>query len=116
MLLCAADITRLEKKGYSKESFVRFDKEGYALLRNRQGFCAFYNTKDRKCDVYADRPAGCRVYPVIFDEDKGVVVDQICHAQGSIFEGEKALRGKRVIRLLEKIDKEAQSRRLKKSS
>lgn len=61
MLLCAADITRLEKKGYSKESFVRFDKEGYALLRNRQGFCAFYNTKDRKCDVYADRPAGCRV-------------------------------------------------------
>jgi len=114
MLLSAEDITRLEKKGYSKESFVRFDAEGYALLRNRQGCCVFYNTKKRRCEVYAYRPLGCRVYPVILDEELGIVVDHICHAQTTISEEEKARRGKRVLRLLKKIDMEAQSRRTKR--
>jgi len=95
------------------DSFVRFDKEGYALLRNRQGCCVFYNTAELRCDVYATRPSGCRVYPVIFDEDKGVVIDQICHAQASISEEEKAKRGKRVINLLKKIDSEAKNRHSK---
>ena len=113
MLLSTEDITRLEKQGYNKDSFVRFDKEGYALLRNRQGHCVFYNTAERRCDVYASRPSGCRVYPVIYDEDNGVVVDLICHAQGTVTEPEKARKGKQVLKLLEQIDSEAQSRRVK---
>ena len=111
MLLSSVDISRLEKKGYGRDYFVRFDKEGYALLRNRQGYCVFYNTKERRCDVYAYRPSGCRVYPVILDEDKGIVVDEICHSQITISEAEKVRKGKRVMKLLEKIDSEAQSRR-----
>ncbi len=113
MLLSKEDIKRIEKKGYTKDSFVRYDKEGYALLRNRQGCCVFYNTNERRCDVYKNRPSGCRVYPVILDEDKGIVVDQICHAQTTISEEEKTRRGKRVLRLLKKIDAEAQNRRTK---
>jgi hypothetical protein len=113
MLLSTEDITRLEKQGYNKDSFVRFDKEGYALLRNRQGHCVFYNTAERRCDVYASRPSGCRIYPVIYDEDNGVVVDLICHAQGTVTEPEKARKGKQVLKLLEQIDSEAQSRRVK---
>ena len=111
MLLCGADIARIEKKGYNKDSFVRFDKEGYALLRNRQGCCVFYNKKERQCDVYASRPSGCRIYPVILDEDKGIVIDEICHAQTTISGTEKAHRGKRVLNLLKKIDAEAKNRR-----
>jgi len=111
MLLCQKDITRIEEKGYNKESFVRLDKEGYALLRNRQGCCVFYNKKERQCNVYASRPSGCRIYPVILDEDKGIVVDEICHAQTTISETEKAHRGKRVFNLLKKIDAEAKKRR-----
>ncbi|HTY76093.1 MAG TPA: YkgJ family cysteine cluster protein [Candidatus Nanoarchaeia archaeon] len=111
MLLTARDITRLEKKGYNQESFVRFNKEGYAMLRNRQGNCVFYNVKDRSCDIYSHRPSGCRVYPVILDEDKGIIVDEICHAQASIADSEKAYRGKCVLKLLKEIDSEADKRR-----
>jgi Fe-S-cluster containining protein len=111
MLLCKEDITRIEKKGHDKDSFVRFDKDRFALLRNRQGCCVFYNKKGRQCDVYAYRPSGCRIYPVILDEDRGIVVDEICHAQTTVSEAEKARRGKRVLSLLKKIDAEAKDRR-----
>jgi uncharacterized protein len=111
MLLSKQDILRLEKKGFLVESFVRFDDEGYAILRNRDGYCVFYNVKQRQCDIYADRPYGCRVYPVILDEDKGIVADHICRAKRTITEQEKIRKGKQVIRLLEKIDREAKSNR-----
>jgi Fe-S-cluster containining protein len=110
MLLSQADIARLEKQGYSKDWFVRFDSEGYAFLRNRQGHCVFYEDKDRRCRVYAFRPAGCRVYPVIFDEEKGIIVDYICNAQETISEEEKTECGKHVVELLRIIDKEAKER------
>jgi Fe-S-cluster containining protein len=113
MLLSGEDIVRLERRGYSKDFFVRFDSEGYALLRNRQGHCVFYDVDERRCDVYAFRPSGCRVYPVIYDEEKGIVVDSICHAQGSIAAQEKARKGKRVCKILEKVDNEALDRRSK---
>jgi Fe-S-cluster containining protein len=111
MLLSSEDITRLEKKGYDRSFFARFDNAGYALLRNHQGSCVFYNASTHDCKVYACRPSGCRVYPVILDEDKGIVVDDICHSQTTISKAEKKRRGKRVMKLLEKIDSEAKTRR-----
>jgi Fe-S-cluster containining protein len=111
MLLSIKDIRRLEKKGFSKNYFSKFDKQGYAVLKNREGYCVFYDLKERRCSVYSDRPSGCRVYPVILDEDKGIVFDDICNSSGSITEKEKEVKGKRVIRLLEIIDAEAENRR-----
>jgi Fe-S-cluster containining protein len=111
MLLSTADIERLERKGYSKDFFVRFDRDGYAKLRNQQSCCVFYDVEKRRCKVRADRPLGCRIYPVIYDEAKGIVVDTICHAQGTVTEKQKVKRGKRVLKLLEKIDAEAKKRR-----
>jgi uncharacterized protein len=111
MLLSIADIKRLEKKGYTKESFTRSDKDGYVLLRNRQGRCVFYNNEKRACNVYLLRPLGCRVYPIIHDEEEGIVIDNICHAQATITQSEKERVGKRVIRLLNCIDLEAENRR-----
>lgn len=114
MLLSAADIARLEKRGHSPDLFVRFDGDGYAYLRNRQGCCVFYNSAERRCAVYAFRPSGCRVYPVIYDEENGVVVDFICHAQETITEQDKNRKGRRVFNLLETIDREAQKRKTNK--
>jgi Fe-S-cluster containining protein len=111
MLLSTADIERLERKGYNKDFFVQFDRDGYAKLRNQQGCCVFYDVEKRRCKVRADRPLGCRIYPVIYDEAKGIVVDTICHAQGTVTEKQKAKRGKKVLKLLEKIDAEAKKRR-----
>jgi Fe-S-cluster containining protein len=113
MLLANADIERLERKGYTKQFFVQFDSEGYAKLRNQEGCCVFYNVEKRRCKVRADRPLGCRIYPVIYDEEKGIVVDDICHAKDTVTEKQKAKRGKKVLKLLAKIDVEAEKRRLK---
>jgi len=110
MLLSAEDIERLESKGFRKEFFARLDRAGYAKLRNCEGHCVFYDIEKRRCKVYADRPLGCRIYPVIYDEAKGIVVDDICHAQNTVTEKQKTKRGKIVLKLLEKIDAEAKTR------
>jgi len=111
MLLSTEDIERLERKGYSKKFFVRFDSEGYAKLRNLQGHCVFYDAEKQRCKVYTDRPLGCRLYPVIYDETKGIVVDSICQAQRNLNAKKMERKGKKVAKLLEKIDAEAKRRR-----
>ncbi|MCL4430481.1 MAG: YkgJ family cysteine cluster protein [Chloroflexi bacterium] len=110
MLLSKKDIKRLERKGFNQNQFVNYDTQGYALLKNRDGYCVFYDLKKRQCSVYKDRPAGCRVYPVILDEETGIILDSICQSRSSITPSEKALKGKRVIMLLEVIDAEASER------
>jgi uncharacterized protein len=111
MLLSKKDIRRLEKKGFNQNQFVQYDNQGYAQLKNHDGYCFFYDLKNQKCSVYVDRPSGCRVYPVILDEEVGIILDEICESRNSITLSEKRMKGKRVIGLLEVIDAEALSRR-----
>ena len=111
MLLSEKDIKRLETAGFSKNSFVKFDRQGYALLRNQDGYCVFYDLNQKQCRIYSDRPVGCRVYPVILDEEKGIVFDDICNSCNTISEREKKYKGKIVVKLLERIDAEAEKRR-----
>ena len=111
MILSKKDIKRLMDRGYNQKQFVRYDKQGYATLKNRDGYCIFYDLTNRRCSEYEYRPSGCRVYPVIVDEDVGVVLDTICESRGTISEQEKTVKGKRVVKLLEMIDAEAAERR-----
>jgi len=46
------------------------------------------------------------------DEDKGTVIDEICPAKDTISEKQKAKKGKKVLKLLKRIDAEAEKRRL----
>jgi uncharacterized protein len=110
MLLSKDDIKRLVKKGYNKKFFLRYDKKGYAQLRNLKGFCVFYDTEKKQCVVYNDKPLGCSVYPVILDVDVGVIIDSICSSKDSISEQEMSDKGKIVIELLKQIDRETQER------
>ena len=110
MLLSKEDIKRLVKKGYNKKFFLRYDKKGYAQLRNRNGYCVFYDLQNRQCSIYVDKPLGCTVYPVILDVDIGIVIDSICNAKDTITDQEKSEKGKIVIRLLEQIDNETKTR------
>jgi len=111
MLLSTEDISRLEGQGYRREFFVLFDKEGYARLRNLQGHCVFYDAENRRCKVYRFRPLGCRLYPVIYDDEKGIVVDEVCRVKGRLNEKRMARKGVKVLKLLERIDAEAEGRR-----
>jgi Fe-S-cluster containining protein len=110
MLLSNEDIERLEKRGYTRDSFVRFDQEGYAALLNVNGNCFFFDAKEVTCRERANRPQGCRIYPVMLDEDKGIVIDEICPGAGMFSEKQKAKRGEKVVKLLDKIDAEAKNR------
>lgn len=112
MLLSNEDIKRIEKLGYKKKLFVRYNKAGYAKLRNKNGHCVFYDHKKRICIIYEFKPEGCWTYPVIFDEAKGeIIIDDICKAADSIGDQEKLQKGKAVIELLARIDKQARERR-----
>ena len=110
MLLSTKDIAQLEKKGYKKEFFTSIDKAGYAVLRNYEGRCAFFDAEKRRCNVYAERPSGCRIYPIIFDEDKGIVADTTCQARKSVTQQDKDRKGRKVLKLLKLLDKEAKQR------
>ena len=116
MLLSAKDIKRLEQKGYRRAFFVRFDSQGYATLKNNRGHCVFYDVEKRQCEVRTHRPAGCRIYPVIYHEDKGIIVDPICPSRDSVTEKEKTKKGVKVLKLLEIIDAEAEKRSLARST
>lgn len=111
MLLSGEDIEQLEREGYRREFFALYDKEGYAKLRNMQSHWVFYEVKSSRCKVYAARPLGCHLYPVIYVEAKGIVVDKICRAKGKFNEKTMREKGRKVLKLLEKIDEEAEGRR-----
>ena len=105
-------------------SFINIEKESFALeytytsngrvsIRSGEdGYCVFYDAENKRCKVRAHRPLGCRIYPVIYDEDKGIIVDHICPSRGSVTEKQKAKRGEKVLKLLKTIDAEAKRRRL----
>jgi Fe-S-cluster containining protein len=111
MMLCEEDIQRLEKAGYCPEKFARYDTQGYAKLRNRKGYCFFYDAEKRRCRVYKVRPLGCRIYPVIYSEEEGVIVDGLCPERRSVLKREVEAKGRKVMDLLKKIDFEAERRR-----
>jgi hypothetical protein len=110
MLLSEKDIKHLVNNGFRKSFFAKFNSEGYAQLKNRQGYCVFYDVKKHRCRVYLDRPSGCRIYPVIVDEENGIILDAICQSRKTVTEKEKKVKGKRVTKLLERIDREASDR------
>jgi Fe-S-cluster containining protein len=111
MLLSKADIKRIEKRGFRKKYFVKINKDGYAQLKNYDGYCVFYRLDEHRCSIYSDKPSGCGVYPVILDEDIGIIIDDICPEKVTINSEEKAEKCKAVVKLVKIIDAEAVDRR-----
>ena len=111
MLLAQEDIARLETAGYPPEEFQRHDREGYARLRNRKGYCFFYDSKKLRCKAYRLRPEGCRLYPVISSVEDGIIVDELCPMGNTVSKREEEAKGKKVVKLLALIDSEAQNRK-----
>lgn len=107
MLLSRTDIRLLEKAGHAREEFVRFSRKGFAQLRNSRGYCVFYQIERGRCTVYAYRPLGCRIYPVIYSEEEGVIVDNLCPQGGTVSKKEVDSEAERLMKLLQRIDGEA---------
>jgi Fe-S-cluster containining protein len=71
----------------------------------------FFNPEKLTCNEREHRPLGCRIYPVMHDEEKGTVIDENCPAKNTISEKQKTKKGKKVLKLLERIDSEAKQRK-----
>jgi len=107
MWLSRADIERLERAGYRREDFVRFNGQGFAQLRNRDGYCFFYDMALHRCRAYRDRPLGCRIYPVVYNEDEGVIVHDLCPMKETVSNREMEQKSRQLLKLLRTIFKEA---------
>jgi len=113
MILSKTDIERLERLGHARQKFVRYDRYGFARLKNRHGFCVFYDVEKCRCQIYGHRPLGCRIYPVVYSEQEGIVVDDLCPMQNTISKKERKREGKKLMELLQRIDNEAHARNKK---
>jgi Fe-S-cluster containining protein len=111
MLLSSADVKRLERAGYERNKFMYHDKKGYVKLKNQRGFCVFYDLEKRRCKTYRYRPSGCRVYPVVYSEQEGIMVDDLCPMKKTISQSELKTKGKKVMKLIQTIDNEATTKR-----
>ena len=70
------DVQRIIGLGFS-ENFFTAEFKGFKKLRNSQDRCVFHDGK--QCTIYTNRPSGCRLYPVIFDENSShPVLDNLC--------------------------------------
>jgi Fe-S-cluster containining protein len=76
MPLTEADVERIEKLGFERDEFT-LKVGGETRLRNRRGRCFFL--EEGVCRVYASRPDGCRIYPLIYDVDAHrFIFDSVC--------------------------------------
>jgi Fe-S-cluster containining protein len=73
-------------------------REGFYRLININGKCVFLGPRN-ECVVYEDRPAGCRVYPLVYDEEKGIVLDEECPLASSV-SYKDIVRGVDIVRLV----------------
>jgi Fe-S-cluster containining protein len=110
MELCKSDVARLERRGYERDDFSKVGTDGILRLRNSGGYCFFYDHDRKRCKEYASRPRGCGIYPVILSVDDGIIVDRLCPEAGTLTKDEIKSKGRRLQRLLDKIDLEARNR------
>lgn len=74
------------RTGLQESEFSFKDSEGIRRLLNNQSTkaCVFLATNsDRKdapgvCTVYDFRPAGCKSYPIVLDENDSAILDELC--------------------------------------
>jgi len=106
MELSSRDIKRLEEAGYRREKFTVKGEDGVTRLRNIGGWCCFYNSAEKRCQAYDDRPLGCYLYPVMYSVGEGVVIDELCPMGETISEPEFKAKGIILINLLKTMENE----------
>jgi len=76
MPLLKEDIERIKGLGFDYDYFV-VNRDGWLQLKNYDGRCVFNDGK--QCLIYENIPKGCKLYPIIYDEDKNcTALDENC--------------------------------------
>lgn len=114
MPLTEEDAARLAALGHDITAFSRVGDDGARVLRTRDepradGKRPCFFLRDGLCSVYADRPAGCRVYPFVLTPEGRMVRDEDCPFRRE-FRPQPNLRG-RLVELVARVQREADARR-----
>jgi len=107
MMLCETDLRRLERAGYARDGFSQMGEDGVRRLRNKDGYCYFYDVGAKRCSEYARRPLGCVLYPVNVSSEDEVVLDELCPEVDTVTSDEFEEKGRRLRMLLDTIAAEA---------
>lgn len=104
MPLTKSDIRRIARQGFRLSDFaVKVGVEW--RLRNSSGRCFFLS--GGLCRIYSHRPEGCRLYPLVYNEDMGkLAMDNLC-PHGREFEVDEEDTA-RLMRLIRRLEKEAE--------
>jgi len=111
MELSEEDAERLESVGHSREEFSLVGEDGIPRLRNVGDWCYFYDSAERLCRVYTNRPTGCRLYPIVCSIDGWVTVDPLCPMARTVCQDELRAKGSELIKLVKRLENEAATRR-----
>jgi len=76
MPLLNEEIESMKGRGFSYDHFV-VSRDGWLQLKNQNGRCVYNDGKG--CSIYDIRPEGCRLYPIVCDEDANrATLDRDC--------------------------------------
>lgn len=112
MPLTTEDVQRLERLGHRREDFLVYGEDGVATLKTvdpmegatQPGRPCFF-LREGQCSVYGDRPAGCRIYPLVMNERGRVVRDEDCPHRAEFPVDPSA--GRRIHRVLSNLQRHA---------
>jgi dCTP deaminase len=103
MPLSRRDVERLADRGHDPREFSVTD-DGFTFLANVDGRCFFLDTGGR-CREYEHRPEGCRLYPLVLDEEMSdLVMDHVCPHGSSVVA--EAADGTALMELLDRVARE----------
>jgi len=76
MPLSKKDLKRIRRLGFNYDFFA-FSKDGWQQSKNQDGRCVFNNGK--QCSICKNRPEGCKLYPIIYNDDRNcATLDEDC--------------------------------------
>lgn len=111
MTLTESDMDRIDSVGHVRNQYVVRTEDGFFQLRNRNGYCCFYDPETKTCRVYEQRPEGCRFYPIIYDVRRHrCVVDRDCPSRETVTKEEINRVCSEVRKLVERLMAEAKNR------
>jgi len=108
MILLGDDVKRISRSlGIPADSFAEL-RGGFLRLKNINGACALLEKNSGKCIAYNVRPAGCRVYPLIYDDGRGAILNEGCPLKGLWLNNpEELYKGfKELLKILRRIEVE----------
>ena len=102
MNLTREDIIRIEDAGYKTKDFV-VTKKGENYLKNFNRQCFFLTNSG--CSIHHLKPEGCRLYPLVYDEENNsIFLDPLCPHKSEFKIGKQDI--KNMLKILKKLYEE----------